>query len=353
MTAAAFERALDRATELLGASRFPLIAGLEVDVAALTAAFRLAERLGGAIDHAASETSLRDQAVLQDIGLMLVSTGEARRQADTFFVVGDGPFAVWPDLPDLLFGDTPTHLDRPAPRRVLAFSRQAPHIAGRGVEVTWREAAGEALPAILGALRARIRRHPVSDDVNRDSTDRLAEMLIAAKFGVALWSPAELDALTIEMLAGLVKDLNAATRWSGLSVAADPTVAAAEMAAGWMAALPLRTGFPRGYPEHDPWRFEARRLVESGEADAVLWISAFGNPPPSWLEAVPTVLVADELESSRAVTVLHVGRPGRDHDAVLYDRRTGTLVGVAASSPRALPTAADALNGIAQRLAAR
>jgi formylmethanofuran dehydrogenase subunit B len=352
MTAAAFERALDRATELLAGSRFPLFAGLEADVAALTAAFRLAERLGGAIDHAASEASLRDQAVLQDIGLMLVSPGEGRRQADTFLVVGDGPFAVWPDLPDLLFGDTPTHLDLPTLRRVLAFSRQEPHIAGRSVEVTWRETAGEALPGILGALRARIKRHPISDDVDRDATDRLAGMLAATKFGVALWSPAELDALTIEMLAGLVKDLNAATRWSGFSVAADPTLAAAAMAAGWMAACPLRTGFPRGYPEHDPWRFEARRLVESGEADAVLWISAFGEPPPRWVHDVPTVLVSDE-PAREAMTLVRVGRPGRDHDAVLYDRRTGTLVGVAASAPRALPTAADALKGIAQRLAAR
>ena len=27
--------------------------------------------------------------------------------------------------------------------------------------------------------------------------------------------------------------------------------------AGWMTGFPPRTGFGRGYPEHDPWRFEA------------------------------------------------------------------------------------------------
>ena len=50
---------------------------------------------------------------------------------------------------------------------------------------------------------------------------------------------------------------------------------------GWMTGFPPRTGFGRGYPEHDPWRFDARRLVDSGEADAALWISAYdGEAPP-------------------------------------------------------------------------
>ncbi|MDR3406930.1 MAG: amidohydrolase family protein, partial [Methylovirgula sp.] len=45
---------------------------------------------------------------------------------------------------------------------------------------------------------------------------------------------------------------------------------------GWMTGFPIRTGFGRGYPEHDTWRFDANRLVDAGEADAALWISAYG-----------------------------------------------------------------------------
>ena len=77
---------------------------------------------------------------------------------------------------------------------------------------------------------------------------------------------------TIEMLAGLIKDLNEKTRWSGFSITADATVAGASAACAWIAGLPLRTSFARGDAEHDPWRFAARRLVEAGETDTVLWI---------------------------------------------------------------------------------
>ena len=44
---------------------------------------------------------------------------------------------------------------------------------------------------------------------------------------------------------------------------------------GWMTGFPVRTSFGRGFPEHDTWRFDATRLIESGEADAALWISAY------------------------------------------------------------------------------
>ena len=49
-----------------------------------------------------------------------------------------------------------------------------------------------------------------------------------------------------------------------------------------MTGFPMRTAFGRGYPEHDPWRFDATRLVESGEADGALWISAYRATKPQW-----------------------------------------------------------------------
>ena len=80
---------------------------------------------------------------------------------------------------------------------------------------------------------------------------------------------------TIEMLFGLIDDLNAHTRFTGLPLAPGDNAAGVMQACGWMTGFPMRTGFGRGYPEHDPWRFDATRLVESGEADCALWISAY------------------------------------------------------------------------------
>ena len=165
----------------------------------------------------------------------------------------------------------------------------------------------------------------------------------------AVWSAAELDALTVEMLCGLVKDLNAKTRFSGLPLAAGDNALGALQACGWMTGFPMRTGFGRGYPEHDPWRFDAARLVETGEADCVLWISAYSAAAPSWKRAVPMIaLTGQDVNFPRPPRVrIEVGRPGIDHDAVEHLAATGTLAPVTATKPSELPTVAHTIAQIA------
>jgi formylmethanofuran dehydrogenase subunit B len=332
------ESAVARAGALLRESRAPVIAGLAADVAGIVAAFRLAEKIGAAIDHTGAEWALRDQAVLQDAGLMLVGPGEARRSADAFLVVGDRPLQAWPELSDSVFV---------ASRPVVTLTSHDPNRPEAAC--AWLRASASDLPSLLAALRARLNGRPLARDFARTAeVERAAAMLKAASFGVALWSPDEIDVLTIEMLTGLIKDLNATTRWSGLSVSPSVTQSAAAMASGWMTGLPLRTSFARGRPAHDPWQYDARRLAQSGEADAILWIDAFGDPLPEWLHEIPSVLLVDtgHLEESAAIT-LPIGRPGRDHDGVVYDRATGTLVEIVAQTPTGLPSAAEILIRIA------
>jgi formylmethanofuran dehydrogenase subunit B len=287
--------------------------------------------------------------VLQDIGLMLVSPGEVFRRADVILVVGDRPFEAWPELPSLLFPDRPDGGSSTAGRQVVALGGRAAKLKGESV-ATWLKATAAELPTVLAALRARSNDRPLARNFSRASeVESAASILKAAKFGVALWSPEEIGTLTIEMLTGLIKDLNAATRWSGLSVSSDGSAIVAAMASGWMTGLPLRVSFGRGRPEHDPWQHDAKRMVESGEADAVVWISAFGETLPDWLSDVPLIVVADAAGLTKGKTGISVsvGRPGRDQDGVLFDRTTGTLVEVAAKSRSALPSVADVLNRIA------
>ena len=133
----------------------------------------------------------------------------------------------------------------------------------------------DELPALLAALRARVAGRPVDHSpVAAKTLDALAADLQAARFGVAVWSATELDALVIEMLCGLVDDLNARTRFSGLAVPPPDNAAGVLQVCGWMTGLPMRTGFGRGRPEHDPWRFDAARLV--GERRSRLRAVDFG-----------------------------------------------------------------------------
>ncbi len=121
----------------------------------------------------------------------------------------------------------------------------------------------------------------------------LAAQLKAAHFGVVVWSAELLDKLTIEMIHGLVVDLNQKTRFSTLPLGPGMNALGVVQTSGWMTGFPIRTGFGRGYPEHDTWRFDANRMIEAGEADAALWISAYGAEAPQWKRQVPFIALDD------------------------------------------------------------
>src|SRR6185437_7629495 len=94
----------------------------------------------------------------------------------------------------------------------------------------------------------------------------------------------------------------------GLPLAPADNAAAVLQASGWMTGLPPRPGFARGAGEHDPWRFDAVRLVESGEADCAVWISAWSATTPAWKRDMPTVVLA-RLAGGHVVDPAH-GRDG-------------------------------------------
>ena len=84
--AVALKAAIAEAAKLLGASRFPLIAGLGADVAGTRAAIALAERLGAAIDHMHSDVLLRRLDSMREAEVMITTAADVR--ARRLFVAG-------------------------------------------------------------------------------------------------------------------------------------------------------------------------------------------------------------------------------------------------------------------------
>lgn len=343
---AALDHAIGEAARLLAASRLPLIAGLGADIAGTRAAIGLADRIGAVIDHMHSGVLLRDLAVVREAGRMMTTPSEARLRADTLLLVGPGLEAAWPDLAEWLCDDAATP-QRSAIR--LCPGRTAKPAGNDTVMTIGREP--EQLPVLLAALRARIADRPIGKtSVPAKTIDGLVKRLQAAKFGVAVWSAEHLDALVIEMLCGIVADLNAQTRFSGFSLAPADNAAGVLQACGWMTGFPMRTGFGRGYPEHDPWRFDGARLMASREADCVLWISAYGAKAPAANAGPPTIALSSGEAARGPAVQIEVGQPGVDHDAVGHNARLGTLVAVQASQRSDTISVADAIGRIVAAL---
>jgi formylmethanofuran dehydrogenase subunit B len=344
-------QAAERAAEILSQARFPLIAGLGTDVAGARASILLASKLRGAYDHMRSRQIFAGLDVMRQAGLMFTTPSEARLRADVYLFVGKDLLEVWPEM-----------LARLAPAEIPPFD-----LAKEKRKVLWiapgRSAQTAALPietlessnlhTALGLVRARSGGKPVTCAPGlRRKLDQFAEVLNNARFGVAVWSTTSLDSLAIEMLHGLLRDLNEKTRFSGLPLGSGGNANGIVQTSGWMTGFPVRTSFGRGFPEHDTWRFDASRLIESGEADAALWISAYEAEAPQWKRNAPLVaLVSPQTAFARAPKVyIEVGRPGLDHDAAEFDRETCAIVARTASSPSDAPSVAAVIGQIAAHL---
>ena len=342
--------AVAHAAKLLGEARFPLVAGLGTDIDGARAAIALAERLRGAFDHMHSGAIFNTLDVLRETGMMLTTPGEVRVRADTILLVGPGLAGEWPEIWQRLALHQPPPLGTDGPRRVIWLSPGATQ-APQGLTIDRIDCAASSLPAALAALRARMTgRATGPSPVSVATLDQIAGVLKGAKIGVAIWAQGDLEALATQMLCDLVFDLNKATRFSGLPIAPGGNGAGVTLVAGWMTGFPMRTGFGRGYPEHDTWRFEAARLIDSGEADAALWIDAMRGPLPNWKLPLVALTAADMVFLTPPAVQIYVGRPGVDHDGVLHDAATGLLLSAPATHPSAAQKIADIISQIAAAL---
>ena len=355
--AATLQEAVASAAALLRTSRAPLIAGMGADMAGTRAAILLAEKLGAAFDHMHAGHVLADLAALRSAGAMLTTPNEVRLRADTVLLIG-AKAAGYAELARLLSPPHPALSQREGPRKIFALTSGGKKIlAPAAFDIHHHVTSGAALTAVVSALHCAVRGKPFGPaPFPTDTIMALAACLREAKFGACLWSADEFegDPMLPFMLMDLVTALNDTTRFSAVPLTPPGNGAGVAQTAAWMTGFPMRTSFARGYPEHDPWRFDAARLAQAGEADAALWISAYQDAAPDWADKVPLVALtgAQTRLSAPPRVRISVGKPGRDHDGVDLSAETATFAPFAASAPSGLPSVAQILTMIDAELAA-
>ncbi|HEX7044517.1 MAG TPA: formylmethanofuran dehydrogenase, partial [Burkholderiales bacterium] len=294
---AALADAVARAGAILERAQAPLLAGLGTDVAGMRAALALAERLGATLDHMNGAALQRNAKVLREGGWVTTTLSEVRNRADVVVLLGgditarfprfygrlierrEPLFPDTPAVPELVFLGGPPPSDLPESLRAVRVLPCAP------------DALGEVLNALRALVAGRTLQAPAVAGIEREALRALAERLVGARYGVFVWAAGLLDAhadLAIDAAAALIKELNRTTRAAGLPLAGRNGDLTANQVALWQTGYPLPLRYARGFPEHDPYRDSAERMLARGAADALVWISAFEPlPPPA--AGVPTV----------------------------------------------------------------
>jgi formylmethanofuran dehydrogenase subunit B len=259
-------------------------------------------------------------------------------------IVGPDPLPAFPRLFErclepqrTLFSETPLarqliRLGPPAEPRAAASA---------GIEPSEIPCAVERLPEAIAALATLLRGRTIASDIpglDRARLSGLADGMKAARYAVIVWAPALLDLpgaeLVAQMLLDIVRELNRTTRAALLPLAGSANLLGVNQVCTWQTGYPLRTAFGGGSPDHDPYRFSARRMVEQGEADALISISAFGDAPPPASGNLPTVVLAppNAAPGRPVAAYIPVGVPGVDHAGQLF--RTDSVVALQVSALR-------------------
>lgn len=352
------DTAISAAARLLAGSRQPLFSGLGTDVAGARALYRLACETGAICDAAQGTSLMQGVRTQQDHGGFSTTLAEVRTRADLIVFIGGLHSAIAPRL--LLrcgLGD-----DIVAARHVVVLGGgDADMAALAGIPGV----SAEALPlqgdlfetiALLGALVAG---RPLRDA--HPGLAALAARLHAARYAVMIGATSALPpqgALVIEGLQRTVAELNRRSRAAMLWLGGADGAGTVNQVFSWLSGLPLRSRAGPAGLEHDPLRFDAKRLLADGAVDSLLWIASFDGD-----QAIPETSLARIVighpalrippQASGADTVfIPISTPGIGSAGHLFRTDGSVLLPLFPVYQDTMPAAAEVLGRITHALKA-
>lgn len=344
---AALDDAVQRAADLLGSAKSPLIYGLSrSSTDGQRAACALADFLGATIDTTASLCHAPSIMALQAVGESTCSLGEIRHRCDLIIYWGSDPLTSHPRHLERYSVDAPgmfATAERNPLRSLHQPSSSSADDAGNGeADASGKNAAAPSANGMNSGLRHG--RTLVVVDVKPTATAHRADLFLQLRPGSdfdALWTlrallrgiePASetvgglpLDALrdlvrrmkecrsgavyfgrglatrraghaNVEALLRLVTDLNAHTRFYARRMRVYGDVAGADSVLCWQTGYPFSVNLARGFPRYSPGEYSADALLSRGEVDACLLVGSEGIEPLSLpakehLQRIPTIVL--------------------------------------------------------------
>lgn len=357
--------AIERAAEILNASKSPLIYGLSrSSTEGQRAAVRLADLLGATIDTTASLGHGPSVMAVQEEGESTCTLGEAKNRADLVIFWGTNPVV-----------SHPRHFERYSVEpqgEFLPGGRRDRTVVVIDIQPTETSAEADLFVQVeperdfeaIWTLRALLRGQSPAPSAHtgvplRTLTDLLARMQ-TCKYGVIFFgfglSRGRNGHSTVEALLKLVRDLNQHTRFSVRRMRGSGDVTGADMVLAWQTGYPFSVNLARGFPRYNPGEYSALNLLERREVDACLFVGShgiqrFSEKARSSLREVPTIVLDSPVaEVPICPTVKFTTAIYGVHAAGTAYRMDEVPLPLQAFLPTDYPTDADVLTGILQQI---
>lgn len=353
--------AVGKAAEILQDCRQPVIGGCATDVNGMRALLSLADRCGAVVDQMNFNAARRNYLTMQDSGWMTTTLAEVKNRCDLLLVFGKDLESFVPRFFErYLWNQESMFLEDTANREVIYLGK-APsgtaQVSPNGKQAQVLTCADADMPEVVAVLRALAKGHKIVADsvggIKVSDLQAVAERLQAAKYGVVTWAASSLTfdqaELTVQTVCELIKDINdQGTRCSGLPLSGKDGDLTASQVAGWISGYPARINYAKGYPEYDPYLYDAGSMIANGEGDALLWVQAFNSKAIPLVSDVPTIVLGRSgmVFDKEPDVYIPLGTPGIDHTGHVY--RADSVVAIRLKKLRdsGLPAAADVLSAI-------
>ncbi|MCI0332400.1 MAG: formylmethanofuran dehydrogenase subunit B [Planctomycetes bacterium] len=275
--------AIDRAAEILRASRAPLIWGLSrSSTAGQRAAVLLAEQIGATIDTTASVCHGPSIMAIQQVGESTCSLGEVRNRADLVVFWGADPVESHPRHFERYSADA-VGLFVPrgrADRHLIVIDSEetaTSRLADTFVKIQ-RDSDFEVIWALRQLLRG-IELSPSFDvGVPHHVLQTLASQMSNCRYGAVFFglglAQRSIGHKNVEALLRLVEDLNDFTRFTARRLRIPGDVTGADAVLCWLTGFPFAVNLSRGFPRYNPGEYSANDLLERGEVDACLFVGS-------------------------------------------------------------------------------
>ena len=350
-----------KAAGLLVNAKQPVIGGCATDVNGMRTLLALADRMGAVVDKMGFNAARNNLLTLQDSGWMTTTLAELKNRCDLLVVVGADLEAIVPRFFERYVWTNAMHIEDFLQRRVVFLGTAPSGLAStspNGEKAQVLTCEDIALPEVVAVLRALVKGRSIQAEsvggIEISELKSLADMLLAAKYGVVTWAAGALGInchaeLIVQTVSEMIKDINdKGARCSGLPLAGKEGGQTANQVCSWTTGYPARVRFSKGYPEYDPYLFDTAAMLKNGEADVLLWVQAFNvNAKPPVCD-IPTIVVGHSgmVFDKEPDVFIPIGTPGIDHAGHAY--RTDNVVAIRLKKLRdvGLPSTAEVLSAI-------
>ena len=319
--AATVEEGVERAAQILSASKYPLIYGLsDTTSESQRVAVGIADWVGANVDTTTSVCHGPSGMAFQGVGEVTCSLGEVRNRGDLIMFWGSNPaeshprhFTKYSLMPKGMFlpngrkDRTCVIVDVRKTKSAKAADIHIPIKPRKDFEGLW------TLRALANGLELDARQVLEETGVELAVWQDLMDRMKAAKFGVIFFGMG----LTMtrgkhansEALLALTRDMNKHTRFVCKPNRGHGNVTGADNVVSWRTGYPFGVNLGRGYPRFNPGEYTAADVLARGEADAAMIIASdpmanFSQPAREHLASIPYIAFdPKETPTTRSATV--------------------------------------------------